>query len=127
MRQLLVVILLLPFLSCRKEKTPELIVSELRVHAEVIHHTYAIPYSRVYLKSGTTVWPGNSPSFYETSLITDAGGRVTFAGLSGGKYVFWAVGYDAAVADSVSGYMVISSSLDPGEQKEVNLIIPVSE
>lgn len=113
--------------SCRRNADPEPIISELKVHCKVWHHTYGVPNATVYIKKGTTVWPGNQASFYDGSLVTDGNGEISFTGLSGGKYVFWAAGYDAVVTDSVSGYMVVNSTLDPGEKKELELYIPVSE
>ena len=127
MKNLFFLILAVSLFACRDRNKPEVITSELKVNCSVLHHTYYIPYSRVYIKNGTNVWPGNSPSFYDSSLLSDETGRITFSGLSGGKYVFWAVGYDVAVADSVSGYMMINSTLAHGEKKSIDLTIPVSE
>lgn len=127
MRTTIIFFFILLAAACKKSQDPQPIVSELKVHCTVLHHTYTIPNATVFMKEGTIVWPGDSPALYDRSIQTDANGQVTFSGLGGGKYVFWAVGYDATVADSVSGYMVINSFLEPGEKKELELTIPVSE
>jgi len=126
MKEFILIFLCVGLLSCH-DNPPASVTSELTVNCTVMHHAYTVPFGRVYIKNGTTNWPGQNLALYDLSLPVDQSGRVIIEGLGSGGHVFYAIAYDSAVADSVSGYMMLSTELKPGEKKEVDLTIPVSE
>ena len=122
------VLLFLSAASCKKrDKPPVIITSQLKIHVEVLHHAVPIPNALVMVKSGTSVFPGYSPSMYDKVFQCNAQGRVTIDVLGAGEHVFGSIGYDPMEMDAVRGYRMMRVELLPGESKELNLQIPVSE
>jgi hypothetical protein len=104
------------------------VTGKAELYCEIKHHFYNLANCKVYIKKGLTAWPGKSPSFYDAEYkITDANGLAMFDKLANDNYVIYAIGYDAAVADTSWGYNFITINNKPGEVKEYNLVVPVSE
>src|SRR3989304_4643547 len=88
-------------LSCHRGGTG----GDATITLSVKHHTLPIPGSTVYVKYGSSVFPGGDPSNYDDSKITDANGGAVFPGLLNGKYYFYGGGYDSTGNFPVDGGM----------------------
>jgi hypothetical protein len=95
--------------------------------AQVKHHQNGVGKCNVFIKYNVTEFPGKDISVYDSLKVTDPNGYVVFNGLPNGNYYFYACGYDISVADTVWGYSPLTVSAKPGEEKEIDTIIPVSE
>lgn len=95
--------------------------------AEVKHHYWAIPQCTVYMKKNCSTFPGKSPSNYDSFQTADNSGLIHVEGLANGSYFFYAIGWDVNVADTVWGYNSVIINNKPGEVKNYELSIPVSE
>jgi hypothetical protein len=128
-RFLIISSLLIFCFSCKKEnkKNPEIISGNAEVVGHVMHHTWAIPGIKVYVKANAATFPGPDPNVYDSWQIADANGYVGFNGLGSGPHYFYAVGYDPVQMDSVTGSYPLNIELRPGEFKDYNIVIPVSE
>jgi hypothetical protein len=117
--------------SCRKKEGADTTTSikvESDLVVEIKHHFYTLPNCTVYIKQNATAFPGKSPSFYNSEYkISDASGLVQFTKLANGDYVLYAIGYDPSVADTSWGYNFVTLNTKPGDIKEYDLTVPVSE
>ena len=117
--------------SCKKKNettTGSAVISgDATVIGQVMHHTWSVPNCKVYIKKNCSSFPGRSPSLYNSYLTADGSGYISFDKLANGNYFFYAVGYDPAMIDTVWGYNSVVINNKPGETKEYDLIIPVSE
>ena len=117
--------------SCKKNDdaggTGAIVQGDAVVYGQVMHHFYSIPNCKVWIKSGATTFPGQDSTLYDSYQITDASGFVRFDKLANGSYYFYANGFDEAIWMPVWGYVPFSIVNKPGEVKEYDVTIPVSE
>ena len=114
--------------SCRKTApSGGVVAGGAEVDGQVMHHSWSIPQCKVYIKPNCSSFPGHSPSLYDSFKIADNSGIVQFDKLGNGTYFFYAIGYDINVADTVWGYNTIYINNRPGEVKNYELTVPVSE
>lgn len=80
---------------------------------------YTIPNSVVYIKYGTTEFPGEDPQMYDDSYATGTEATFEFTELKKGDYYLFVTGFDVTGGFSVSGGMVVNlerkqhKALDP--------------
>jgi hypothetical protein len=121
-------VILIAAVGCRKKDDHGgTIVGSATLDAQVQHHSWAIPQCKVYIKKNCSTFPGHSPSLYNSVVISDNSGWVHFESLGNATYLLYAIGYDPVVADSVWGYNTITINNIPGEVKNYELVVPVSE
>lgn len=125
---LLISFILIAFLpACRKPNDQTIIKGgKVILTAQVKHHELPVSSCKVFIKD-TFQFPGKDSSLYTSYKISDPNGYVEFTGLNNANYYLYAKGYDAAVQDSVWGYTSVTVEADPGEEVEINAVIPVSE
>lgn len=116
---ILISLLLLVFVSCKKEGTG----GKSSISGIVEHHGAAIPNSVVYIKYGATDFPGTAVSAYDAQVTADASGNYKFDGLRKGDYYLYGVGYDNAVVAPVTGGVGVR--LRTNEDKSID--VPVTE
>lgn len=75
--------------SCKKNQTG----GKATLKGMVMHHSKAIPNAVVYIKFNTTEFPGDGPSFYNTSVTADENGNYSIDFYKGSYYIY-AVGLD---------------------------------
>ena len=92
------------------------------------HHGTSIPNATVYIKYGATELPGVNASDYDDAKIAvqegTAAAHAHFEGLLKGDYYIYAVGYDSAVSEIVSGGIAVKVKTKTGEQ---DIDLPVTE
>jgi len=115
--------------ACTKsnENTGELIPGNITLDITVEQHTWGVPYTHVYVKKNTTIYPGEDTALYDLRKITDNDGKVSFEGLHPGKYFVFSKGYDMIWGDTVIGYspvQIVSTAL---ENNSLQLTLTVSE
>ncbi len=126
----LIALVLLAFAACDKDKhhpTGSIQGGNVTVTAQVMHHTWFIPGSKVFIKSNVTQFPGTDTTLYDSFKIADSYGFVQFDKVVNGNYYLYAKGFDVNVAKPVWGYLPFTVSVVPGESKELDLQVPVSE
>lgn len=69
----------------------------------VKYRTKPIPGATVYIKYGAKEFPGNNVTYYDASVNADASANYEFDNLRKGDYYLFGVGYDTAIALTVSG------------------------
>ncbi len=69
---------------------------------------YIIPNSVVYIKYGTTEWPGEDPQYYDDSYATGPEATFEFNELKKGDYYIYATGFDVTGGFAVNGGMVVN-------------------
>ncbi|MEW6468098.1 MAG: hypothetical protein AB1458_04200 [Bacteroidota bacterium] len=122
--------LILFAVSCKKDdpgKGGGLVQGDAIVTAQVMHHFRALPNIKVYIKKGATSFPGRDSTLYDSYQVSDPGGFVRFDKLANGAYYFYAEGFDEGVWMEVWGYVPFNIDNRPGEVKEYDVTIPVSE
>jgi hypothetical protein len=96
----------------------------LTVH--VLHHAYALPNLKVYLKLASDKYPGGNTSAYDYSTTTNANGEATFSQLPLGNVWLFSTGYDASVGKDVNGntgFIISSSSVDANYNASTDLYV----
>ena len=132
MRKLVFISLICVFVfSCKKDETNggagTIVQGDAIVYAQVMHHHYEIANIKVWIKKGATSFPGVDTTLYDSYQISDMHGFVRFDKLVNGSYYFYAKGFDAIFWSNVMGYVPFSIDNKPGETKEYDVTIPVSE
>lgn len=124
MKKILTLFCLLGFLSCKKEGPG----GQVSIVAFPQHHTKPIPNAKVYIKYGTNDFPGTTTSAYDDSGIAVIEGtenpHMHFENMNKGKYYLYSVGYDSAIAQTVTGGIPVNVKVKVGE---VDVIVPVTE
>jgi len=84
----------------------------------VMHQSKSIKGSVVYIKYGATQSPGADVTYYDESVTTDAQANYQFQNLRRGDYFLFAVGFDSAAVQSVSGgiHIEIKSKTETAQQ-----------
>jgi hypothetical protein len=129
---LIPVLFVILLFSCRKEEnnpggTTVVQGGKVTLTAQVKHHSFPVGGCEVYLKYNTSEFPGKDVSQYDLHKTAGPNGFVQFEALPNGDHYLYARGWDAAVSDSVTGYIPVSVYAKPGEEKEFDYEIPVSE
>lgn len=118
-------------LSCKKNDDINgggaVIEGDAIVYGQVMHHFNVLPNIKVWIKKGATSFPGQDSTLYDSYQVSDASGFVRFDHLANDSYYFYARGFDQGVWSEVSGYVPFSIDNRPGEVKEYDVTIPVSE
>lgn len=107
------------FSACHKEGTG----GKSSVSGSVKHHDKLIPNSVVYIKYGSTEFPGTDVSKYDASFPTGADAHYEFKDLRKGDYYLYGFGYDNAIMGTVSGGVGIKLKYN----KAIVTDIPVTE
>lgn len=107
------------FYSCKKEGQG----GKSTIQGIVKHHSQIIPNATVYIKYGSTEFPGPNPSDYDSQVAADASGYYQFTGLVKGDYYLYGYGYDAGILEDVKGGI----SVNVKRNKTVDINVPVSE
>ena len=119
-------------LSCKKQDT-QVAAGKVSMNIKVKHHQVSIPYCKVFIKYNTLTFPGKDTTLYDSFVVTDQNGFVKLDNLGNGQnqYIVYAKGIDASWdithTTPVWGFQPVSIDTKPGEAKEVNVTIPVSE
>jgi len=104
--------------SCTKEGTG----GNSSIHGVIMRNgVYVIPNTVVYIKYGTTEFPGDDPQYYDDSFATDSDGVFEFKGLKKGDYFLFANGFDITGGFAVTGQMVVN--LGRKQNKELDPFI----
>jgi hypothetical protein len=117
--------------ACHKPSSVE--GGTVNVLVNVKHHQAAIAFSKVYIKYNTLIYPGKDSTLYDTYKVADENGFLRFDDLGNGKkeFLLFAAGidpdWDTTKLTRVWGYYPVAISTSLGEDKEVKVIIPVSE
>lgn len=76
--------------SCTKPGTG----GKAKLNIHVVHETTGnvVPGAVVYIKYGTSEFPGGDPSYYDDKRTADNSGRCEFEGLKRGNYYLYAQG-----------------------------------
>jgi hypothetical protein len=94
------------FSGCKK-KNGTLSNADLKgnitLYVHVVHHTYTLSGINVYLQKGATNYPGDNPSSYEYSTVSDANGTAEFDNLPYGAIWVYGTGVDTKLNRSVVG------------------------
>ncbi|MEY4594984.1 MAG: hypothetical protein RIQ47_1394 [Bacteroidota bacterium] len=115
--------------SCQKSDSDngDLIAGTISLNVQVMHHTWGVPYTNIYLKKNTTVYPGEDTSVYDVRLSSDNDGKATFEGLHPGNYFVFSKGYDMIWGDTVIGYSPVAIATSAIENNTIDLTLIVSE
>ena len=97
----------------------------LKVH--VVHHTWDISYSDVYLKYNTTTFPGADSTLYDLKQTTDGYGEISFTKLYPGNYYLYTKGFDATFGATVIGYKQVTISPENLVNNEMSVSLFVNE
>ncbi|MFT4664198.1 MAG: hypothetical protein ACI8YQ_000899 [Polaribacter sp.] len=90
-RSILFSLILLSIFSCTKDD-PTFPKTTTRVTFKTQHHERAVPFIDVYLKYDTDTFPGyDDISIFDTMIVSDEYGDVTFPRIPVGKH--WVVGF----------------------------------
>ncbi len=115
-----VLALLFSFAACKKNQ----IGGKASVKGVVAHHGKPIPNARVFIKYGTTEFPGEDYTSYDTYVDADADGNYKIQ-LYKGSYYLFAKGYDMAIPPP---YLVIGGlSVSVRNKENLTKDIAVSE
>jgi hypothetical protein len=115
-----VLALLFSFAACKKNQ----IGGKASVKGVVAHHGKPIPNARVFIKYGTTEFPGEDYTNYDTYVDADADGNYKVQ-LYKGSYYLFAKGYDMAIP---APYLVIGGlSVSVRNKENLTKDIAVSE
>ncbi|HZF99441.1 MAG TPA: hypothetical protein VEY71_00490 [Chitinophagales bacterium] len=106
--------------ACRKAGTG----GDAEVTFMVIHHDEHIHGANVYLKFDADEFPGDNVADYDLSDVADHDGHGHFHGLKRGKYFIYAVGFDSAINETVSGGVAFKIT-KKDEMKSIT--VPVTE
>jgi hypothetical protein len=113
-------IFVLSLFGCKKNQ----LGGKSNIKGKVMHHEQAIPFARVYIKYNATEFPGEDVSVYNTYIDADLNGNFLIEHIYHGQYYFYAVGYDAAIAETVKGGIALKVKMF----KEVTgFVVPVTE
>lgn len=129
---LAVFILVSGFTSCKKDPV-SVEGGTVRLIVNVNHHGYPIANATVFRKNGTLDFPGTDTTLYDSRYVADASGNLTISDIGNGnkEIVLYAKGYDPVFDTStitpVWGYQYVSVSTATGEDRDVQVTIPVSE
>ena len=117
-------LLILALTSCVKEGPG----GQVTLVAFPKHHSKPIPNAMVYIKYGTNDFPGTTTSAYDDSGVAVIEGTLDphyhFENLKKGKYYLYSVGYDSAIAQTVTGGIPVKINVKAGE---VDVVVPVTE
>lgn len=97
----------------------------LNVH--VVHHTWDVSYTHVYLKYNTTTFPGADSTLYDLKQTTDGNGEVSFNKLYPGNYYLYTKGFDSTFGATVTGYKQITISPENLINNQMSVTLYVSE
>ena len=113
------VILSATFSSCHKEG----IGGKSSVSGLVKHHSAPIPNCVVYIKYGTTSFPGTNVANYDEHVTADGNAHYQIKDLRRGDYYLYGVGYDASIMGTVSGGIAVTLKYN----QEFDSDVPVTE
>ena len=101
----LVLTLLLPFTSCKKNQTG----GKATLKGTVMHHSKPIPDAYIYIKYKATEFPGDDYKLYDTYVQADGSGNYSISFYKG-TYYLYAVGRDLDIPSpyEVKGGMSVS-------------------
>lgn len=113
----------LAFSSCKKEGTG----GSATIAAFPKHHEKTIYGATVYVKYGAKEMPGKNASDYDLTIQGETKEEhVHIEELKWGDYYLYAVGYDSAIAETVSGGMPLTIKRSE-KNKELHVEIHVTE
>lgn len=98
-KYIFLIICALSFFGCKKNQ----LGGKSNIKGKVMHHSTAIPNARVYIKFNATEFPGKDISAYDTYIDADHNGNFLVDKIYRGNYYFYAVGYDDAINQAVTG------------------------
>jgi uncharacterized GH25 family protein len=114
------IICALSFFGCKKNQ----LGGKSNIKGRVVHHDTPIPNARVYIKFNATEFPGTDISLYNTYIDADHNGNFLIEHIYHGKYYFYAVGYDPAISQTVTGGVALKVKM----LKEITgFEVPVTE
>lgn len=113
------VISLFAFSSCYKEGSG----GKSIVNGYVSHHSHRVANAIVYIKYDAVEFPGTDISKYDASVSADASAHYELKDLRKGDYYLYAVGYDNAIMETVTGGIGIQLKYN----KTTSSDIPVME
>lgn len=119
MVSVLALAMLITVSSCHKEGTG----GKSSVSGIAKHHEKSIGDCVIYIKYGTTEFPGTDVSKYDASVTADGSGNYSFTGLRKGDYYLYGVGYDTDISEAVTGGIAIKLKYN----KDVTTNVPVTE
>lgn len=101
MRKVLAIALLViaSLSACEKDEP----VQNAVIKGQVMHHSWFIPYSTVYLKENTLDFPGYDEAVYDKQVEANQFGEYAFRELSSGNYFIMAKGYDSLISEPIRG------------------------
>jgi hypothetical protein len=127
-----ILILVMIFTGCGNDpKTVD--EGTVRLIINVNHHGFPIADARIYRINGTTVWPGEDTTLYETVYQCDANGNLTISDIGNGTkdLVLYAKGidpgWDSTTITPVHGYQMFHIVTSIGEDKDIPVSLYVSE
>ena len=123
---------LLVFSGCRKspvlnEDGQPVIQGNVVLNVHVMHHTWGVPYIRVYIKRNATEFPGEDTTLYDSYIQADNEGWVQFNNLYPGNYYLYATGYDYYFAAPVIGHIPVTFSAETLVNNTAEITLYVSE
>ncbi len=116
--------------SCKKEchgPKSNSVEGKVVLNVHVVHHTWDISYSDVYLKYNTITFPGADSTLYDQKQKTDGYGEVSFTKLFPGNYYLYTKGFDSTFGATVIGYKQITISPENLVNNQMSVILYVSE
>jgi hypothetical protein len=123
---LLTSIVLSNFQFCRKAGNG----GKADVSIYVKHHANPIAAAMVYVKYNQKEFPGPDLKEYDDSVktgsVSHALGHVHLHNLKKGYYYFYALGFDSAISEKVTGGVCLHISFNE-RKKDLTLEIPVTE
>lgn len=75
----------------------------------------------VYIKYGTTSFPGESADLYDDQGVTDMHGKYTFMSLHKGSYLFYGTGKDPVYNDTIKGYIHFTIESNIKNERDVTI------
>ncbi|NQV51927.1 MAG: hypothetical protein HQ500_02025 [Flavobacteriales bacterium] len=128
---LLPLIFLLILSSCQKEAPLDdhhhddgTLFEKVHLHGIVQHHDRIITDADIYFEPGATSFPGKSSTEYSQHIHGSEDGTFVIDQIEAGIYYFYAIGWDAALRDTVYGGIPVFISGDSSSQQ---ILIPVTE
>ena len=123
MKQFSLFVVVLMIAACTKEG----IDGDATVVVSPAHHEDHIPGATIYVKFDAEELPGTNPSDFDHIVVgVPNEDHVHIEGLKWGNYFFYAVGFDSAISEVVSGGVQLK--IKRKERKdEIELDVPVTE
>lgn len=116
-------------IGCKKEdKQPDNDKDHKYDHVElsgsVLHHDRPISFARVFIKKGTSTFPGKNHDLYDNEMETGSDANFHFHDLVPASYYIYSEGWDSTISDSVFGGIPLTIT---GKSETQQMNVPVTE